>query len=454
MPLGESYTEVEPLFYGGFAPDWMDASRAPEQPQLGSHVLTRRDEASAAALDKLILAPSREPGVPFLMTDVYCRGAHGHVNQHGAITYFEFRDTPLLTALGYNSREPAQANLVAMGFAGEPFPNAPDVFTPGVWHEAQLPTVRLPPHDPSQPFLRRIDALNFRITAGRKGVIFTAADVQLAGGAQRPIMLDDLRSASGWRGNPSATDEGLVWTVSKGVQFLEKSGFKTSFDVRDYPVLKFRWKLSNNDSKERPVILRVHCGGHSVDFHAHLPQLAPTLVSATVEERGDTQRGTLRYTGWFTPDTTLCRELVLTKAGALVVRDTLVPGAAASGMVAGPVWHMASTNAPTAGANWFNSSGGKLELLVWFAAAPQRSCGTQTLDIWSKNNQRSVFARQPLQPGIPVTFISVLLPHERGTDAAALAALLSVESPTADRTLVNIGGAARAAEFTASTGTP
>ena len=440
MPLGRGYTDIESLFYGGFAVDWIDATRAQEQPRLGSQLLKRRDATATDVFDKLILAPSRDDGAPFLMTDLYCRGAHGHLNQHGAVTYFEFRGTPLLTSLGYNSREPAHANLLFIGFDGEPFPHQPDAFTPGVWHKASLPTSRLPPHDQAQPFLRRVDALNFRVTAGRNGVIFTAANVQLGGGTQPTIVLDDLHSANGWRGKPTASAEGLVWSVAKGVQFLEKKGFNTVFDCRAYPVLKFRWKLSNNDEKSRPIILRVHCGERTVDYHAHARQLDPTLVSASVEERDGVQRGTLHYTGWFTPDTTLRREMALTKSGVLVVRDTLVPGAAARGMVAGPLWHVASTSAPVAGTNWFNSAGGRVELLAWFAPAPTRSVGTQCVNVWSKDNQQTVFARQSLQPGKPVEFLSVLIPHERSTDAAQLAAQVSLQTSEGGRVRVNIGG--------------
>ena len=448
MPLADSYTDIESLFYFSFAADWADTGQAPKQPSLGSQVLTRRDAASTSALDKLILASSRAPGTPFVMTDLYCRGAHGHVNQHGAITYFEFRDTPLLTALGYNNREPAQANLVFMGPASDPFPQTPGGFTPGVWHEASLPTARLPLHDDSQMFLRRIDKLNFRITAGRKGVVFTAANLRLTGGSDKPaIILDDLRDSKGWGGKPVASETGLVWRVSSGVHFLEKAGFGKVFDCREYPRITFHWKLSNNDEQARPIILRVHSGDQSLDYHAQATQLDPTLISAKTEERDGLQRGTLHYSGWFTPDTTLCRQMALTSTGVLIVRDTLVPGEAARGMVAGPLWHMASTNTPLAGPNWFNSVGGKIELFTWFAPVASRTFGTQTVNVWSKDNQQTVFARQPLQPGHPVSFISALIPHDRSTTAAALAAQISIGTFSADRMWIKLGHGNLRVEF-------
>ncbi len=447
MPPSDGYTGIEALLYFSFAVDWAAADRTTTQPARASGVLTRRDAETTGAPDKLILAPSREPGAPFLLSDLYGRGAHAHENQQGAVTYFEFRDTPLLTALGYNNREPAHANLVLLAPDGEPFPHTPGGFAPGVWHEASLPSSRVPRHDESAPFRRRLDALTFRIAAGPTGVVFAAADLQLTGSDKPAIRLDDLRAVTGWQGDPTPGAEGLAWHVAAGVQMFGKTGFATDFDCREYPTLRFRWKLSNNDQPVRPVILRVQSGRHMLDYHAEARQLAPTLVAATVEQRDGIQRGTLRYTGWFTPDTTLCRELALTAAGVLVVRDTLVPGAAARGLVAGPLWHMAATNAPHAQGNWFNSAGGSMELLTWFAPVAARTFGTQAANLWSKDNQQTVFARQPLQVGQPVTFVSVLVPHERGTDPAAIATRIAVEWPEPGRARINIGDPGHPIEF-------
>ena len=192
--------------------------------------------------------------------------------------------------------------------------------------------------------------------------------------------------------------------------------------------LTFRWKLSNRDEQSRPVILRVHCGTRSIDYHAQATQLDPTLVAASAGERDGVERGVLRYAGWFTPDTTLDRELALTRSGVLVVRDSLLPGANADGMTAGPVWHLASTAAPVVGPHWFDSVGGTTELLVWFSQASGRDFGGQTFDVWSKDGHQAVFARESLRAGRSVRFVTVLVPHRRGADAAALAERIVVES--------------------------
>jgi hypothetical protein len=240
-------------------------------------------------------------------------------------------------------------------------------------------------------------------------VVFIAANLRLTGSDKPAETLDDLRAAESWTGHPASGDEGLVWTLSTGVHFQEKAGFGKVFDCREYPRLTFRWKLSNNDEQARPIILRVQCGDKSLDYHAQAIQLDPALESATVEVRDGVQFGTLRYSGWFTPGTKLCRQIALTSSGALIVRDTLVPGESVRGMVAGPIWHM--------------------------------------VNVWSKDAQQTVFAREPLQPGRPVTFISVLLPHDRGSDAAALANAITIDASASDRVHIKLGGNDQRIEF-------
>ena len=178
-----------------------------------------------------------------------------------------------------------------------------------------------------------------------------------------------------------------------------------------------------------------------------MTQLDPTLVTATARARDGVQCGSLRYTGWFTPDTTLDRELTLTRSGVLVVRDVVGPGPMAEGRVAGPVWHVASTDPPKEGPHWFASAGGGMGLVVWFESAPDRDVGCQTFDVWGKDDQRAVFARETLHAGRPVRFVSVLVPHDRRTDATALAEAISIEDLPDGRRRVRIGHTGETIDF-------
>ena len=139
-PIEAPNTQAGDLFRLSFAADAIASDLVPEEPRLGSAILTRREPGRPEAPDKLILAPSRHDGAPFLLCDLFARGHHAHLNQPGAIDDYEFDGAPLVFMLGYNNRNPEQTNLVMVRDASESFPHAVPLFTPDRWYEAVLPT--------------------------------------------------------------------------------------------------------------------------------------------------------------------------------------------------------------------------------------------------------------------------------------------------------------------------
>ena len=129
--------------------------------------------------------------------------------------------------------------------------------------------------------------------------------------------------------------------------------------------------------------------------------------------------------------------MVLTREGILIVRDELVPDAEAAGRVAGPIWHLGPPAEPERGDNWFNAAGGRLELLTWFQQCPGRTIGLQSVDVWQRPGQKTVFARQTLTAGQSVVFVSVLVPHESEVKARPLAEGIAVLEE-ADATIVRV----------------
>jgi hypothetical protein len=426
-PLARSYTGIIDLFYFSFSEQ---PSREPAVPNYGSAILTRADSYGGVQWDKLILAPSRQPGAPFLMSDLYVRGNHAHENQHGAVTYFEFDGVPLISALGYNNREPEEASLVMMRPASDPFPALGNLYPAGEWREVQLPTSRMPAPDPAKPYLRVIDGLNLRIES--HGVRVWASDFRLIGaGGARNQVLGAGDAPGGWSPPPAIEENALTWDVPQGIHFHTKS-LHAEFDCRQYPTLAFRWKLSNNKQWARPIILRVYSGKNATDYHAEAVQLQPVLSRAHVEQRSGDQYGVMDYTGWMTADTTLERQMILTRSGVLIVHDRLKPGPLAKGMAAGPIWQMMSPDAPRQSGNWFYSAGNRVGLIAWLGGTGSGlSFGTQTTDVWSKQDQQTIFVKKLLQPGEPVGFISVLVPVASGSDAAVAAAGIEVENAQA-----------------------
>ncbi len=425
--LTRDYADLQELFYLTFAADWMNPAILPERPDTHSAVLVRTDQQGPNQPDKLLLASSHEPGSPFLLADVYARGDHAHENQPGAIVYYEYGDQALLASTGYNNRNPEYANLPILRPGTEPFPFTEGLFQPGVWHEAELPTNRLPPISSANPNLRRLKDLTWRVTAGKRGVEATIGQLELVdtdGHTQTVEQMDDPSSWTGPKGLPGERSNepgeptGLAWQLPAGVTFLNKARESLDFDCHQYPLLRLRWKLSNNDEQARPLILRLAPG---VDYRVCIPQLFPRLVSVQAGERDGVQCGYIHYAGWFIPQSELSRQIAVFPDGMLVVCDRLRPGKDAIGLRAGQIWHFLPLGVPEMGPNWFNTTEGRDDLLIVLNPAQGRSFGRSTINLWSKSEQQSVYASTVVSSETPLTFTAVLLPHSPAEPAAKLA---------------------------------
>jgi len=403
----------------------MDPLIAPHRPDLGSGILTRADSEGPAELDKLILAPSREPGAPFIMADLYARGAHAHENQPGALVYYESHDAPMLASLGYNNRNPEYANLTVMQDSMREFPFVPGLFQPGVWHEARLATALMPVVSEDKPSLRHLADLVLRVSAGKNGVELATGPITLIGLDGRTMPVEPMDEPMRWIGDghlvpakvPGPSESpALEWKLPKGVTFLNRKAVNIDFDSQQYPYICLPWKLSNNDEPAHALILR-----EGFDYKVCIPQLHPHLVSAETGVSNGVQLGCMSYAGWFTPQSTLTRQMALFPDGLLIVRDVLVPGADAIGQTAGQVWHFLPRTKPEAGANWFNSMGAKADLLIVLNRTAQRAFGNAAIDVWSKTDQQSIFAREAVHPAEAMIFDAVLWPHAPGIAAADLA---------------------------------
>jgi hypothetical protein len=433
------------------ADQWRNPRLTPRPTAAASAVSLRREPGGEAAADKLLLAPSRQPGAPLAMTELFARGYHAHDDQLGALLYYEYRDVPLLHGLGYHNRAAQQANLLFLCPATEPFPHAEKgsgVFSPAgesqkktpdpfsAWHEAALPAKRLPPAGGAADRHRRhFDKLTFRV-AEDEPVDLTVADLRLSG-PKGELLLDDFAGRRRWHGGRQERVAGSVpgRTALKaqlrgGTSFLWCDGLDTTFSLQDYDHFKFSWKIEGvEEGWSNSLIFRVDRA--PTDFHVALRPLGAEITAAGVAARGGDQYGQFRAADWFTAETRLWRRMVLLAEGPLVVCDRLEPGPAAAGWQAGPLWHLRAL--PQSGANWYNAPGSE-ELLVWFGPSPGRTCGVQSVALWSGTKPSSVFtpftvfAKETLKAGRAVQFVSVLLPHAPPTPAAELAAAVRTAS--------------------------
>lgn len=405
------------------ADQWRDRQIRPQPSRATSAVAYRREPGNDHAVDKILLASSRQPGVPFVMVELFARSYHAHEDQLGAVLYYEAGDVPLLHGLGYHNRAAEQANLLMMCPTGESFPHKPQPFTAGIWYEASLPARRMPPLATTGEGrdLRHFDKLTFRVAEDGPTDLFLA-NLRLKG-PKGELVLDQFRKQRVWRGGrqalvpgPTSDQQALRVSSQRGTSFIWRQGFNTTFSLHDYDRFEFSWMMQGAEPGwSKSLIFRVD--GSPTDFHVPLRPQAAEILRARVDARDGDQFGEYEAAGWFTSDSRLVRRMLLLAEGPLVVCDELRPGRKAEGWVAGPLWHL--TSVPQEGGNWFDAPGPR-SLLVWLSPAPGRTLGMQTTQLWSGVRPFTVFAKQTLKADQPVRFVSLLVPHEASTRADQL----------------------------------
>ena len=428
-------------WYLQLAGQWADETIEPKRPDLAAQVLTRREPGDDAALDKLVLAPDRNPGSPFALIELYGRGGHSHPSW-GAVNLLEVDGLPLLGGLGYHNRAPAHANLLLMTPPGEEFPHRTTAFAADRWYEMVVPTRELPPlGDDPDDLRRRIDTAMFRVETPTR-VEMSVSGLRLVGPAGERV-IDAFEDPQAWQAeagdDADAPGGGRVLrgaTAGQRITFFRRRGIGLTFDIRQYPELRYWWKLSNNDAEIRPLMFRVMGNGDPLVAFAHwevaAPRMSARCVSATASTRDGDSLGVARFEDYFTPGTTLVRRVLLTREGVLLVRDDLTPGPAAEGWSAGPIWHL--HHEPERGETWADAAGsdrlnaGATRLLVYHvppAAGDGRVYDVAGAKLWGGYEPFTSFARRTLRAGETATFVTVLLPHSPTTPADALAAAVA-----------------------------
>lgn len=156
----------------------------------------------------------------------------------------------------------------------------------------------------------------------------------------------------------------------------------------------------------------------------------------------------------------MTRRLLLTHEGIPVIRDDLFPGQSVDGYKAGSLWNplQAATRAhtlvpqrdggvpqPETGENWWDFAAPRSflpcdlddtnvytsELMVYHARAEGRSFGMKDLPEAHKNPGKhpnpwpTTYCCQTVKAGVPVTFVTVLIPHPPEVTGKMLADNLS-----------------------------
>jgi len=159
------------------------------------------------------------------------------------------------------------------------------------------------------------------------------------------------------------------------------------------------------------------------------------------ENKGTDAYGLVEYEQYYSPDTSLIRRMLLTHEGILVIRDDLTPGESVDGYSAGSLWNPRSRPKET-GENWWDFSRGALpscdlddtnvyasDLMVYHGRANGRNFGIKDLPNAHGNAGAwpTTYSCQTVKAGVPVTFITVLIPHPPEVTGKMLADNLSTD---------------------------
>jgi hypothetical protein len=443
--------------------DWADSSIAPHAPDgAATAVLRRHDPRDPQMLDKLVLGPSREPGAPFLVSDLYAVqmshanwGSHAHPDW-GAIEYFETAGVPVLHSLGYNNRSPNQQNLLLAQPPEQSFPYGDGEIRPGQWTEARLPLAAIEPTANSDS-MRQFDSVTLRVESPETNEL-CVKNLRLVGPAGERVIDDFTTQKPAWKSVETKAIEtvtdssdgkrmlvvrcgGTRADAGRPITFIVRSGLDQHVDLSQFNEIRFTWRLKNyKPNWARTFILRV--GNH--DYQVPQVQLFARTESASAEVRDGDSFGQMTFTDWFASGSRWTRRVVLSREGVLLIDDELTPSADLNGWTAGPIWHLFSP--PTKGKNWFDAAGDakfgaeKTRTLVWFAPiGNEQTLGCTDADLWGGYHPYTVFARQRVDGNRPIRFATLIVPHDSSRSAESIADTITA-TPDGVGLSVNLGG--------------
>ena len=414
------------------------ASGPVQQAEFISGVTFRNAHIGGEKPGFVILRPSVSPGAPMILMDVLGQGDHCQPEFTASIAYYESDHVPLFYQYGRYISGASRGNQVFFGQAGaqDPDPEWPA----DTWRTVVVPSERFIGDDGEARIEKVSIRTDSRTKSKEKGLTFE--NLRLSGtGGSMPVC--DLASAE-WRGNTTSVATGIK-PGSKAISIFDDGngtyarGFTPLvFDPEKYQALlcDVKWFGKSRPSAQ----IRV-----TTDNRSWMPVEQTALVAglkdATVERRGGDCRARLVYSRYGTFDSSLVRQIVLTKEGVLAVRDDILPGQTAGGLPAFTLWQMYSIDSE--GPNRFTSRGEcvwpscdrsdtnlyRRGMSVFFSGPDGTVAGKQVVpdgrlrnyrDIQRDLDLRTAYARLPMQAGKDCYLNLLVVPHSPDADLSAL----------------------------------
>jgi hypothetical protein len=424
-------------------PQLLDTFRASDQavpaPEMVSGVTYRSARIGGERPGFLILRPSLTAGAPMLLMDLLGQGDHAQPEFTASIAYYEADHVPLFYQYGRYISGASRGNQVLFGAVGaaEPDPE----WRAETWRTVVIPADRLVGADGRA----HIDQVSIRTDDRGKdpacGLVLQ--DLRLSGPAGTTPICDVARSH--WVGNATAVVAGR----HEGERAISIQDIGNGSSIRDFARMTFdaarytevlcevKWFGPRRTSAS----FRLSASDYRAWTEVEKTAQVMTLKKAECQRHGEDTSARLEYERYGTGDSTLVRQLVLSREGVLAVRDDILPGQAAAGRTAFTLWQMYSIDGE--GPARFTSFGEaaypscevgdtaryRRGMSAYFSGPAGTGVGKQVIpglrlrnyqDIQRDRDLRTAYARTTMQAGQPTYLNLLVVPHAPDADLGGL----------------------------------
>ena len=375
----------------------------------------RNDAVGATHPYFMILRPDLNPGSPMIAIDLYSKGDHAHMEKPASIIDYE-ADNVLLNH-GFYRHLGRQTGTGGNGISVQQYGDRFPFFH---WPEGKDLTVSIP-------------AARFGFAEGKSGKrVFHFFYPDNTSRNDSTIRITNLRLEG--PAGVKMIDQGPLVIPPKG-RFKMKD-YNVAFDEKEYSALRYEIRyLDGNPPKSafryRDDSLNNYNAWHGPSEYSMV--LHSRLKDAKTDVKQGDSFGVLNFDEFGSFDSRYTRRIVLTKEGALIIREVFEPGKTLDNWTAGLTWQLYSLG--TAGKNYFASKPDEAwscdpadakkysrGILVVFDPASEDDIGIATEE-WGrlKPGKYTVFAKFPVKAGQREARTMVVLPYRAGEKPDELA---------------------------------
>ncbi len=409
----------------------------------------RHDNLGRECPSAMIMRPDMTPGSPMIAFDLYGLGDHAHMNKRASINYYENNNVPLFHAFTrHHGRDPGGGgNCLYMQPESNNFPRRK--FESGSWYKVSIPYDRITV-DKENHDLRLIKGFHTFPGLNKTQAVFI--DNLRLEGPSGIKAIDDFEEEIDYYKNQRGVDYARLPGSGTAIQFtgngrISIKDYGVKFSDKDYKVFSYDVMYKGDKAN---IFFR-----YSYDYpnmytmwHASLDNspFYSVIENARTKMKGKDAYGEIEFSGYGSWDTPYRRQIVLTKEGIIIARDTFTAGDNVENWSAGIVWQF--YNISVKGENYFaselmdcyaaNPADKKLYKqgkLVYFVKSPGDAYG---LHEYEGGSRATAYSKFKIQAGENYERTTIVIPFGVDDDVKTLADSIHAES-TKGKSRVTIG---------------